>query len=151
MASVHASVVVLGRLGLLVRGPSGSGKTTLCRAILADPHAFGAPFSRLVADDRVLLTAAHGRVIATAPSPLAGLIEVRGVGPLAVPHLSQAVIGLVIDLSAPDAARVVPLPLSVIQLEGVSVPRLPLSNGWEGVSQVRDLLRSGYKFAAMQE
>ena len=61
----------------LLRGPSGCGKSDLALRLI-DRGA------RLVADDRVVLTVEDGAVVAAAPPPLAGLLEVRGLGPLPV-------------------------------------------------------------------
>lgn len=73
----HAGLIArrLGGLwrGVLIEGPSGAGKSDL--AIRALDHGF-----RLVADDRVLLWSAEGRLYGRAPDILAGQIEVRGQG-----------------------------------------------------------------------
>jgi serine kinase of HPr protein (carbohydrate metabolism regulator) len=92
--TIHASAVVVGDRGVLVRGASGAGKSSLALALVA---AFGAR-AVLVADDRVALSAAGGRLVATAPAAIAGAMEVRGLGIIAAPHLSPAVIDLVVDL-----------------------------------------------------
>ena len=63
--------------GLLIEAPSGGGKSDLALRCL--DHGF-----RLVADDRVLLWTAEGRLFGRAPQTLAGLIEVRGVDVLRV-------------------------------------------------------------------
>lgn len=72
-ATIHATAVALGDKGLLLLGPSGAGKSDLALRLLAAGW-------RLVADDRVVLTVAQGQLLASAPAPLAGLLEVRGVG-----------------------------------------------------------------------
>lgn len=97
MASIHASCVVAGEVGILIRGPSGAGKSRLARLILAAVPAGG--FARLVADDRVLLSVADGRLVARAPPALRGLMELRGRGVIALPHEPAALIRLVVDLT----------------------------------------------------
>ncbi len=78
-------------------GPPGSGKSDLAlRLIDSGAH--------LVADDQVIVGGAHGVLRATAPPPLRGLIEVRGIGILALPAVSDVVVGLAVDLS-PDTAN----------------------------------------------
>ncbi len=52
----------------------------------------------MVADDRVDLRREGERLIACAPSPLAGLIEVRGVGIVQMPCVADAAVNLVVDL-----------------------------------------------------
>lgn len=94
--TVHATAVVIGETGVLIRGRSGSGKSTLARQLL-ERAARAGRFARLVGDDRVSLSVAHGRIVARAVPAIAGLLEVRGVGIVVVPFLPAAVIGLVVD------------------------------------------------------
>lgn len=119
--TVHATAVLVGAHGILIRGPSGAGKSMLA----ADLIARG---GRLVADDRVHLSACHGRIIAGAPARTAGRLELRGRGILSVPYERSAVIRLIIDLLAsaelerlPDNAQ-----LSATIL-GVTLPRQPVA------------------------
>jgi len=78
--NIHASVVVLGDRGIVIVGSSGIGKTQLALALISHARSFGL-FARLVADDQILLSAHGGRVICAAPATIAGLVEVRGLGP----------------------------------------------------------------------
>ena len=78
--NIHASAVVLGDRGIVIVGSSGMGKTQLALTLICHARSFGW-FARLVADDQVLLSAHGGRVICAAPATIAGLVEVRGVGP----------------------------------------------------------------------
>ncbi len=70
---VHATAVAIEGEAVLLRGPSGSGKSDLALRLI-DGGA------QLVADDQTLLRRAGGRVLASAPPAIAGLLEVRGVG-----------------------------------------------------------------------
>jgi HPr kinase/phosphorylase len=106
MIQVHGTCVELAGLGVLLRGPSGSGKSDLALRLI-DRGA------RLVADDRVDLRASAGALAASAPEPIAGRMEVRGIGILAVPTVAQARLGLVVDL-----------------VEGGTVERLPEAGSW---------------------
>ncbi|HTV67490.1 MAG TPA: HPr kinase/phosphorylase [Rhizobiaceae bacterium] len=103
-SNFHATGVVLGTRGLLITGPSGSGKTALALALIDAWRAQG-QFSRLIADDQVLLSVSHGRLIAQTPDAIAGLVEVFGIGPKPVDYIGQAVIDglceLVPAVSAP--------------------------------------------------
>ena len=123
--SVHAACVAVGAAGVLIRGASGTGKSALADALVADAVARGG-FARLVADDRTHLAAVNGRLLASAPPALAGLIERRGVGLVAIPHLACAVVRLVVDLvDAPDR---LPAPESAqAVLETVALPRLAVA------------------------
>lgn len=95
--SVHATALVVGETGVLLRGASGAGKSATALALLA-MAGDGRLFARLVADDRVALRAVHGRLLAAPHPAIAGRIERRGQGIEALPHLGAAVVGLVVDL-----------------------------------------------------
>lgn len=119
MIQIHASCVAIDGAGLLLRGPSGCGKSDLALRLI-DGGA------TLVADDRVDLThGADGALLACSPTPLAGLLEVRGLGILPLPHLGLAPIRLLVDLVPPDLVERLPLPTS-LPLYGVNLPRLAI-------------------------
>lgn len=122
--TVHGSVVLVGARAILIRGPAGSGKSQLAMRILAAAAAGMFRFARLVADDRVELAAAHGRLIARPPPGLAGLIEVRGLGVRRIEYEPAAVVTLALDLADPRAQRMPEEADSVAVFEGVAVPRL---------------------------
>jgi HPr kinase/phosphorylase len=94
-ATVHATAVLFGAAGVLIRGPSGAGKSSLAWRLIRRGAI-------LVADDRVHLSACNGRLLATAPEALAGKLELRGGGILRVPFERSAVIKLVVDV-VPEA------------------------------------------------
>ncbi|MBK5958649.1 hypothetical protein CCR97_10565 [Rhodoplanes elegans] len=126
--TLHATAVLVGRRAVLIRGPSGSGKSRLAlRLIEATVTAGG--FARLVADDRTIVTAVGGRLLARPPEGLAGMIEVRGFGIGRRPHEPVAVVGLVVDLGDPQAERLPDLSDTRVILEGVAMPRLRLPAG----------------------
>lgn len=87
----HGTCVLVSGTGVLLRGPSGAGKSDLALRLM-DGGAV------LVADDRVVLGTDGDAVVASPPSALAGLIEVRGIGILPVVHVPLARVGLVVDL-----------------------------------------------------
>jgi HPr kinase/phosphorylase len=95
--SLHATAVIHGEGGVLILGPSGSGKSTLALALLAHASAIGA-FSALIGDDRVFVRKAHGRVIARGAANMAGVIERRSAGLIAVRHEAAAVLLLAVEL-----------------------------------------------------
>jgi serine kinase of HPr protein (carbohydrate metabolism regulator) len=90
-ANSHATAIVLGSRGFLFVGPSGCGKSSTALSCLAAAEARGV-FSALVADDQVFLTRVNSRLIATRPSSIAGLAELRGGGIVTLPSLASAVI-----------------------------------------------------------
>lgn len=123
-ATTHANCVVCGERGVLILGASGAGKSGFSTALIAWARAAGL-FSRLVADDRVHLAAAHGRVIARPHPRLAGLIERRGLGISHEPHLGEVALGLVVELAA-DAARMPDPETLRREIDGVTLPALML-------------------------
>ena len=123
--TIHASAVLVGHRGILIRGPSGSGKSRLALSVLQS----GTGFARLVGDDRVHLEAAHGRLLMRPPHVLAGLIEVRGLGIVRLPYEPVAVARLVVDLAATDAVRLPDPSATVADIEGVRLARLPVAAG----------------------
>lgn len=120
--TIHASCVVVGEAGLLIRGPSGTGKSSLVREILFHAERTGR-FCRLVSDDRTRLTARHGRLVASPVDPLSGCLEVRGIGIVRRSFEPAAVVRLVVDLSE-DPERYPEDGDGQVELCGVMVPRL---------------------------
>ncbi|HYG85231.1 MAG TPA: HPr kinase/phosphatase C-terminal domain-containing protein [Azospirillum sp.] len=119
MVTIHGTCVLVGGIGVLLRGPSGGGKSDVAVRLIDDG-------ALLVADDRVQVHTDQGRLMATAPAPLAGLIEVRGVGILPVPTAPSAEIRLVVDLVPAEQVERMPEPETVTLMER-AVPRLALS------------------------
>lgn len=124
-ALAHGTCIDVGGAGVLLRGPSGAGKSDLALRMI-DGGA------RLVADDQVVLTATGGKLVASAPEAIAGLLEVRGVG---LVHLDAARIAqrvalrLVADLLPPGSADAPErLPAGdTVTLGGVAVARIDLA------------------------
>ena len=126
MGAVHASCVVLGEDGILIRGPAGSGKSTLVRDLIG-LGAISGVFAALVGDDRVALTQRHGRLVAAPHPVLAGLLEIRGLGLQPVDAtVPSAILRLVVDL-AEAAPRMPETAEETVLLRGVVLPRMVLS------------------------
>lgn len=96
--SVHATALILGEAGVLIRGPSGSGKSGLALTLLALAGHRGL-FAALIGDDRVHLRVNGRRILASGAPNVRGLIERRGHGIVRAPTKSCAVVRLVVDLS----------------------------------------------------
>ena len=92
MQQIHATAVAIGDDGVLLTGPSGSGKSDLALRLIEDG-------ARLIADDRCDLTVADGRLRAAPPDALAGMLEVRGVGIVVLPHEHAGAIAMVCALT----------------------------------------------------
>src|SRR5471032_1651600 len=74
---VHASCVELRGAGVLLLGDSGTGKSDLALRLIHEGWS-------LVADDRTVLSLKQGRIVAAAPTTINGLLEVRGLGIVAL-------------------------------------------------------------------
>jgi HPr kinase/phosphorylase len=122
-ATIHASAVLVDARAVLIRGPSGAGKSRLALDLLDAARSGRLGFARLVADDRAALEASHGRLLVRPAPTLAGLLEVRGLGIMRVPHEPVAVVGLVVDLAA-DAERLPAAAARRTVVDGIEIARL---------------------------
>jgi serine kinase of HPr protein (carbohydrate metabolism regulator) len=135
-ASVHASAVLIERRAVLIRGPSGAGKSRLAFDLILAGRTGQIPPAILVGDDRVHLEA-HGDLLTVRPAPqLAGLIEIRGLGIRRCEYAAEAVVGMVVDLSAPDAERLPPPEALLACVHGVKIPRIPIGSGYPALPLV---------------
>ncbi|MBY0225864.1 MAG: HPr kinase/phosphatase C-terminal domain-containing protein [Hyphomicrobium sp.] len=125
---VHGTAIALGGRAALLRGASGSGKSDLALRALAAPvgSLVEASFG-LVADDQVVIRATEEGLTVSPPDRLQGLIEVRGLGIVTVPHRSDACLSLLVDLVGPDRLERLPDPWPTDVLLGVSLPVLRLA------------------------
>lgn len=103
MLTIHASCVAIAGGAVLLRGPSGAGKSDLALRLI-DAGA------RLVADDRTRLQRQGASLIAFAPESILGLLEVRGLGPVALPFAAPTQLCLIVDLVSRDAVPRLPEP-----------------------------------------
>src|SRR5689334_24060038 len=124
--TVHASAVLVGERAVLIRGPSGSGKSRLAFELILAGRSGQLPPAVLIGDDRVHLDTSAGNLIVRPARELAGLIEIRGLGIRRIDHVAEAVVGLVVDLAAEDAARLPATAALTTQIAGVKLPRVPV-------------------------
>lgn len=135
-ASVHASAVLVERRAILIRGPSGAGKSRLAFDLILAGRAGQIPQAILVGDDRIHLETRGGQLMVRPAPQLAGLIEIRGLGIRRCEYASEAVVGMVIDLSAPDAERLPPAEALLARVHGVEIPRIPVGSGYPALPLV---------------
>jgi len=118
---LHAAAVARltpeGWRGALITGPSGAGKSDLALKLIGRGW-------RLVSDDYSHVWASGGALWATAPERIAGLIEARGLGIVAMRTRLTARIALVVEC-VEGAVERFPEP-SVAAVAGVETPRLRL-------------------------
>lgn len=101
---LHASCVVVGEAGVLIRGSSGSGKSRLAWDLIREAERLGR-FARLVGDDRVRVGNCNGRVVATGFPAISGKLELRGAGVLTIPYENSVIVRMVIDCLAEHPPR----------------------------------------------
>lgn len=89
--TIHATCVAIEGHGVLIMGASGSGKSDLALRLI-DRGAV------LVSDDYTALTAADGRLRASPPTNIAGLLEIRHIGIVNLPYVIDVPIALAIAL-----------------------------------------------------
>ena len=90
---VHATAVAVGARALLIFGRSGAGKSRLAAALVAA----STPLRRtnLVGDDRVLLIVRKGKLEVRPHPRIAGFIERRGLGIVAMAWAERAIVDAV--------------------------------------------------------
>ncbi len=91
MSAVHATTVAIGDHGVMLLGPSGAGKSDLAVRLI-DRGAM------LVSDDYTQLAALDGKLIATPPATIAGRMEIRGIGIVAMPFTPSITVRMVVTL-----------------------------------------------------
>ncbi len=102
---IHATAVARDGQAVLLFGPSGAGKSDLALRLMDRGW-------RLVSDDQTLLRRVGGRLVASAPDTLAGLIELRGVGIRRVPVTREVEVALAIELCPASEIERLPEPRS---------------------------------------
>lgn len=125
--NIHASCVVVGEAGLLIRGLSGTGKSTLAREVVLQALQSGR-FACLVSDDRTRVDERNGRLVGSPVEPLAGHLEIHGLGIIRQPFEPAAVIRLVVDLCE-NLPRYPEEEERNIVICGVVVPRIHMQAG----------------------
>jgi HPr kinase/phosphorylase len=116
---LHATSVAIDGHAVLLRGAPGSGKSDLALRLI-DAGA------RLIADDQSELSRRGDAIIVSAPAPIAGLIEVRGVGIVRLDVLAEAPVALIADLVPADKIERLPEPQTETIL-GLALPLIALS------------------------
>jgi len=124
LANVHATGLVLGAVGLMLRGPSGSGKSLLALDLLDAWETRGLP-AKLVSDDRVAIGVEGSGLVMLPPKPIEGLIELRGRGIVSRPFTRKARLHVVVDL-VDTLVRMLEEDELTTELLGVTLARCPV-------------------------
>lgn len=137
---IHATAIHWPGLGgALLLGPSGAGKSDLALRLIGEG-------ALLVADDQTLLVVRDGAIIARAPAAIAGLIEVRGVGLVAVPTIRSTRLAAAFTLAPGAAPERLPEPEArAVMPGGPPLPHWTLDSFAPSASiAVRLALRAGH-------
>jgi len=143
---VHASAVIVGEAGLLIRGASRSGKSRLTLTLIET--ASPSRFIRLVGDDRIGLEARHRRLIGRAHPSILGQIERRGDGIETLAYEPAAVMRLIIHLLPHDRFSHAE-PAADVTLCNISIPVLCLDQAMAVQQQVESVLAKLEKSGTM--
>lgn len=114
----HATLVEYRTYGILLMGPSGSGKSDLAFRLIEKGGL-------LVADDQVLIEYQDGRLTGYPPESLQGLLEVRGIRIIKLPHHEFFPVHFVIELVREPSYDRLPEPQTLMLLEE-KIPKFQL-------------------------
>lgn len=117
-APLHATSVAIGDRAVLLCGASGTGKSDLALRLI-DRGAM------LISDDYTRLVEVEGRLFARAPDRIAGMMEVRGVGLIEIPHADDIPVALAVELV--ETVERMPLEPMVQMIAGVNIPLVKLT------------------------
>ena len=130
-STVHGTCIRVGPMGVLIIGPSGSGKSDLALRLIDQPGRGSGDADLevvLIADDRVVMSAQGGALMAAAPDTIQGMLEVRSVGIIDVPVETGVRVGLVVNLSPDlDRERIPDFQKQTLEHCGVAVPELRIN------------------------
>src|SRR5687767_9390707 len=101
--TAHASTVAVDGRAVLISGPSGSGKSDLALRMLDRGFV-------LVSDDQTIVRKSGSRLLASAPAPIKGKLEIRGIGIVEMDTKDDVPVALVVELTSdierlPDDSR----------------------------------------------
>lgn len=115
---LHATTVAIADRAVLLIGPSGSGKSDLALRLI-DRGA------TLVSDDYTQLIVVGETLIAAPPASISGCLEVRHLGIIAMPHVTNVPVALAIRLD--DKPPRMPDETFSLDLMGTALPLIMLS------------------------
>jgi serine kinase of HPr protein (carbohydrate metabolism regulator) len=119
--TLHASTVALDGRAVVISGASGSGKSDLALRLLDRGFI-------LVSDDQTIVRRRGERLLASAPPTISGKLEIRGVGIVAMTHVDDVPVALLVELTSdiqrlPDENRerpVLGIPLPLISVDAMT-------------------------------
>ncbi len=135
--NIHATCINYRDNGILFIGPSGSGKSDLALRMMMNKGA------RLVADDRTDIEKKCGRLYASCPQNISGMLEVRGIGLCHFDPCPFVFVDLAVEL-VPAGEKIERLPeAQTAEFCGVKIPKIRL-HGFE-ISAIDKIILSCYQ------
>jgi serine kinase of HPr protein (carbohydrate metabolism regulator) len=127
--SLHASCVALGDDGVLILGAPGAGKSDLVLRLIDQP-GFGTGDAliraKLVSDDQTIIERRGDALYAASPKPIAGLLEIRGQGIVAIDHVPEVRLALVVRLMPAKEIERLPESTHINRFAGVTLPEIAI-------------------------
>jgi serine kinase of HPr protein (carbohydrate metabolism regulator) len=127
---LHATCVAMGDKGVLLLGPPSAGKSDLALRLIDMPGRGAGEASmdfKLVSDDQVMIRRESNDLYATPPQPIAGHLEIRGLGIVHTAHRARIKLVLAVKLMA--AARIERMPdrhKDRFEMLGVTIPLIAI-------------------------
>jgi len=125
---LHANCVALGGVGVLILGKPGSGKSDLTLRLIDAPGVgLGRKLVKatLVSDDQVLVRVRAGKLVASPPKTIAGLLEIRGLGIMRLPYRKSVPLALAVRLTPATQIERLPEPRR-FAIAGLSLPLIDI-------------------------
>ena len=125
---LHGTCLSVGEAGVLLLGPPASGKSDLALRLI-DQGGGGITGilkgAQLVADDQVAIRLENGRLLAAAPLAIAGRLEIRGLGLVALAHRGEVALTIAVRLTGlPSIERLPDIEKSRFEILGVGLPMI---------------------------
>ncbi len=122
--TLHATCLAVAGKGVLIMGPPGFGKSSFALRLIDQP-GYGISnelmMARLVADDQVRILRRGNELMASAPGPLRGKLEIRGLAIVDLESLPEISLSLVVQLQPADKIERLPEGASFDVL-GIALP-----------------------------
>jgi HPr kinase/phosphorylase len=128
---LHAACLDIEGRGVLIQGRPGAGKSDLALRLIDQPglgvQGKAPQLARLVADDQVVIRRLRGRLVASPPEKLQGLIEIRGLGIVQIPFCPETILHLIVVLGHPEQMPRMPEPADLFgKFVEARLPRIVL-------------------------
>ena len=119
----------MGDDGVLILGMPGAGKSDLVLRLIDEP-GFGIGDAliraKLVSDDQTIIERRGDALYASSPKRIAGLLEIRGQGIVAVGHVPEVRLALVVRLMPAKEIERLPENAQINRIAGVALPEIAI-------------------------